>query len=349
MFRMFNALPVLMRLCSAAVFEAKEQTVPVILDTDMHTDCDDVGALALLHAFADEGKARILGVVHSAPAPMGPACVDAINTWYGRGDIPVGTIDWPGYATDPRYAHYRHSAQLIEDAGSDYVPVVAAEFPCTHSADEPYEDGVRLYRRLLASAEDHSVVICAVGQLQALARLLDSSPDDVSPLTGEALVRSKVKLFVTMGKGDWPHGRDTFNWRCDMPSAERVLNHWPGPLAVMTHGDDILTGSRLVAQGDAQSPTRRAYDIYLKTEDKLRSSWDQCAVYYAVAGTGDLFHEMRGRQLRFDAGTGRHEWVVDETSKHIYLDQSASSERIAEIVEEYMCRPPKASIEQATR
>lgn len=348
MFRLATSLPILMRLCSAALFATREHAVPVIFDTDMHTDCDDVGALALLHAFADEGKARILGVVHSAPAPMGPACVDAINTWYGRGDIQVGSIDWPNYATDPRYEHYRQAARHIEEAGSDYVPVVAAEFPRTHPAGEPYPDGVTLYRRLLAAAEDQSVVICAVGQLQALARLLESPPDAISPLKGEDLVRAKVKLFVTMGKGDWPQGRDTFNWRCDMPSADRVLNHWPGPLAVMTHGDDILTGSRLVAHGDVLNPARRAYDLYLKREDKLRSSWDQCAVYYAVAGTGGLFEEVRGRRLHFDGATGRHEWVPDDASKHIYLKQAASSARIAEIIEDFMCRPPKASVAQAT-
>jgi len=48
---------------------AKHAAIPahptpvVILDTDMLTDCDDAGALAMLHALADAGEVRILGVV----------------------------------------------------------------------------------------------------------------------------------------------------------------------------------------------------------------------------------------------------------------------------------------------
>src|SRR5512132_2023593 len=89
---------VLIQIASSA---APEGNVPppinIILDTDMHTDCDDVGALAVLHALADEGKVRIVAVMHTAPAPFGPRCVDAINTYYGRGNIPVGGMRWPDY------------------------------------------------------------------------------------------------------------------------------------------------------------------------------------------------------------------------------------------------------------
>ena len=313
----------------------------IIFDTDMHTDCDDVGALAILHAFADEGRADVVATVHTAPAPMGAACLDAINTYYGRGRTPVGRMDWIGYATDPRYDYYRGAARHIETAGSDYVATVAAEFPRTQPDGQAYEDSVSVYRRLLASAEDQSLVICVVGQLQGLARLLDSTPDSISPLPGEKLVASKVRLLVTMGSGTWPSGKDGFNWRCDMASADRVLNGWPTRLAVMPHGEDILTGGRLVAQAEKANPVRRAYDIYVKHENKLRSSWDQCAMYYAVVGPGELFEEVRGHRLRYDGSTGEHQWVPDATSEHVYLKQVASSAKIAAVIEELMCRKPR--------
>ena len=38
----------------------------VIFDTDMGSDCDDAGALAILNALADAGEVRILGVVFSS-------------------------------------------------------------------------------------------------------------------------------------------------------------------------------------------------------------------------------------------------------------------------------------------
>jgi hypothetical protein len=40
--------------------------VRIILDTDMSGDCDDAGALALLHALADQGECEILATVVSA-------------------------------------------------------------------------------------------------------------------------------------------------------------------------------------------------------------------------------------------------------------------------------------------
>ncbi|MEP1642867.1 MAG: nucleoside hydrolase, partial [Rhodopirellula bahusiensis] len=39
------------------------EPVKLILDTDMSGDCDDAGALPLLHALADRGECEILAVV----------------------------------------------------------------------------------------------------------------------------------------------------------------------------------------------------------------------------------------------------------------------------------------------
>jgi hypothetical protein len=62
--------------------------IPVILDTDIDGDSDDVAAVAILHALADEGKVGILAMGVVSRHPYSPACLDAINTFYGRGDIP---------------------------------------------------------------------------------------------------------------------------------------------------------------------------------------------------------------------------------------------------------------------
>src|SRR5687768_10367927 len=64
--------------------------VRIIFDTDMDSDCDDAGALAVLHALADRGEAEILATVASSKNPWSAPCVDAINTYYGRGDLPIG-------------------------------------------------------------------------------------------------------------------------------------------------------------------------------------------------------------------------------------------------------------------
>jgi len=43
----------------------KAKPVPVIFDSDMGPDYDDVGAITLLHAFADSGYINILATVAS--------------------------------------------------------------------------------------------------------------------------------------------------------------------------------------------------------------------------------------------------------------------------------------------
>jgi hypothetical protein len=73
------------------VIPVKGNPEKIIFDTDMGSDCDDVGALALLHYYADQGKAEILGCIYSSgKVPFGAGIVEAINIWYGRPDIPVG-------------------------------------------------------------------------------------------------------------------------------------------------------------------------------------------------------------------------------------------------------------------
>jgi hypothetical protein len=42
-----------------------KKPMPVIFDTDMGPDYDDVCAITLLHAFADSGKVRILATMAS--------------------------------------------------------------------------------------------------------------------------------------------------------------------------------------------------------------------------------------------------------------------------------------------
>lgn len=69
----------------------------VILDTDMGGDCDDAGALAVLHVLADRGEARILAVTSCTSAEATPGCIDAINTYYGRPEIPVGALKEDGF------------------------------------------------------------------------------------------------------------------------------------------------------------------------------------------------------------------------------------------------------------
>ena len=75
----------------------------LIVDTDMSTDCDDVGAVCMANALMDAGEADLLAVVHNTGLLQGIGAVAAMNAWYGRDEQAValgaykGTYDasWP--------------------------------------------------------------------------------------------------------------------------------------------------------------------------------------------------------------------------------------------------------------
>ena len=66
--------------------------VPLILDTDMDFNVDDVGALCLAHALQDLGETELLAVVHNAGYPTAIGAVSVINHFYNRDDIPLGAF-----------------------------------------------------------------------------------------------------------------------------------------------------------------------------------------------------------------------------------------------------------------
>ena len=53
-------------------------------------------------------------------------------------------------------------------------------------------DAVEVYRKILAEADDKSIVISSIGFINNLANLLQSDPDQYSQLTGVELVDAKA-------------------------------------------------------------------------------------------------------------------------------------------------------------
>src|SRR5258708_38368904 len=63
--------------------------VPVIFDSDMGPDYDDAGAITLLHAFADNGEAKILATIASTKYEGVAAVLNVFNTYFNKPGIPV--------------------------------------------------------------------------------------------------------------------------------------------------------------------------------------------------------------------------------------------------------------------
>lgn len=289
----------------------------VIFDTDMGSDCDDAGALAVLHALADAGELRILGVVFSSGKNRyGVGTCDAINTYYGRGDLPLGQYQGTDVG-DPRNSYTKQIATNTERFGHDTLD----EAP----------DLVAAYRSMLQSQPDHSVTICTVGHPHGLVHLLRD------PI-GAKLVRSKVDRWVAMGMGGWNFEQMGMSAYC-----QELLDKWSMPFYISPSGKVIKTGHRLLPRTPEMNPVREAYRLWgpgtALTDG--RSSWDQVAVLFIARP--ELFAvESTGRVERL--ADGKVIWNPHEDKVNHYLVMPKPlPDEMAEIIEELMARPPKTS------
>ena len=314
--------------------------VSLILDTDLDTDCDDVGALAVARALWRRGVIHPQAIICSAPVMPSAPCARLLTEYAGLTDVPIGRYHCPPSARSSRFADYdehrRRAEELFQPRGGLYNEILVRE----RYGDAPpdFPDAVLLYREVLARAASGGIVICAIGTLSALEALLHSPPDEISPLSGVDLVRDRVRLLVTMALGVYPEGRDGFNWAMDRVAAAAVLNGWPGEIAVSPAGDDILTGWSFSTRLPPDNPFRRAYEIYGGGPHIGRSSWDQVALLYAAGAHRECFEEIRDRGLTYDESTGRHRWhdPDPDLAPRRYVHPRLSSPEMAAILEDIM-------------
>ena len=301
-----------------------EAPVPVIFDTDMQSDVDDVGAMAVLHALADRGEIEILGTMVSSAYPGAVPCVDAINTFYGRPDLPIGTVKGKGVLRQSSYARQ-----------------IAEEFPHDLETDDA-PDAVAVYRKILAAQPDHSVTIVSVGYLTNLAGLIESGPDEVSDLPGEDLVKQKVKIWVCMG-GIFPKGLET-NLRYDAASSATAIDRWPTPILFTGWeiGKELMTGHTLRQKLPPDDLVRRGYELYLGADKNQRESWDQSAVLLAARGLEDNWDlESQGHLRVLPDGT--NQWHSAPDKQHSYIVRKKDPSEIAAVLEELMTQRQNAS------
>ncbi|QDU81254.1 Inosine-uridine preferring nucleoside hydrolase [Polystyrenella longa] len=308
------------------------EPLPVIFDTDMESDCDDSGALAILHALADRGEFRILATPISARHTWSGPCVDAINTWFGRPDLPIGL-----------------PAATPNKQGSRYAATIAKEFPHDFPDDISQQPAaLAVYRQALAGEKDGSVVVITVGDVTNIRDLLLSPPDDISSLSGMELARTKVKCWYCMGTV-YPADLDPAAWgnfKMDPKATVEAVRDWPGEIVFTGAGvfaDKLSTGAGL-AQLEGKNPIRRVYELYYKGTAKDRHSADQITVMVAARGTGSPWKQVRtGHNHIFENGT--HEWREapnDPRQSYIAaLDGTATYEEVAAEMEALMKHQPK--------
>ena len=284
--------------------------VPLIIDTDMAFDVDDVGAVCAAHALADLGEAEILLIVHDAGLFEGIGAVATLNTYYGRAQTPLGAF----------------KGRFGDNVRGPYVHDLVTHFPSLHKNYSKVLGCGEAYRKALSQAGDSSVAIAAIGFTTCLRELLASAADSYSPLSGYDLVAQKVDRIVF--QGGWyaplhPDGHETFNWDCGRGwgfhpeddgctwAAQYVLEHMPPNVRLIFSdvGDEVYHGGGLTTCAGHESPCRQAYVDYLGPHGS-RPSWDPVVVVLAVRGPTALHGSLTdvGWHNRAD-GLGANFWA----------------------------------------
>ena len=169
----------------------EQKDIRIILDCDMGSSTDDLFALMMLHRYMDMKRCNLIGVVVDRMGRANADIVDVLNTYYGHPDIPIG-LETQGQADTHVWIPYHNLAYARTREG---IPM----FQRTVGDEGSYMEGYKLYRKLLSEQPDRSVTIASIGLVTSLARLLESGPDEYSPLNGVELVRAKVKDIYAMG------------------------------------------------------------------------------------------------------------------------------------------------------
>ncbi len=335
---MHRILIISIAFCLAQFYVSSQSTskpiktpMPVIFDTDIGPDYDDVGAMALLHAFADKGECTILATVASNKYKFTGPVLDIINTYFKRPNLPVGVV--------------RGNAADI-GAIQKWDSMLVSKYPHDLKNNSQAEDALTLYRRLLSEAKDNSLTIVTVGFFTNMSNLLNSSPDKISPLNGKELIKRKVKQLVSMAACfDGRMGTfKEFNVKIDAPASQNVFDNWPGKIVFSGFeiGAKIFTGLPIKNSAITNSPVKDvfAWSIPLDPQDKNgRMSWDETAVLVAVRGATPYYQLVGGKII--SKPDGSNEWDY-KNGNHYFLKEKTSPESVADLINSLiMHQPPR--------
>lgn len=308
-------------LCSA-----QQKPMSVIFDSDMGPDYDDVGAITLLHAFADSGQVNILATIASTKYDGVAGVFSVLNTYFNRPDLPIAVP--------------KGNALTLRDT-QHWSDTLLANYPHAVKSNDDVLDAVDLYRKVLAAQPDKSITIITVGFFTNLANLLQSKPDQYSKLDGKQLVQRKVKQVVSMA-ARFPSGKE-FNVDRDAAASQVVFQNWPTTILCSGFeiGQQIKTGLPLIQNTDIQnSPVKDVFriSIPLAAEDSAgRMSWDETAVLVGVKGYAPYYTIKRGTVVV--AADGSNTWI-DGKGRHAYLVPKAPVADVEAVLNHLMQHQP---------
>ena len=306
--------------------------IPIFIETDLHDDVDDVGALAVAHTLARAGAVDLLGINVNTTSVWGPRLVSAINRYYGV-DTPIGVLQPPSETLGPQ-EFVRATSRLF---GTDTTAPVAS--------------GVTLLRHTFAAAGERGVTMVSLGFFGNLTELLDSGPDAISPLSGAELARRSIARTVVMG-GCFAGADQTatslpeYNF-ADAPNLTReFLREWPGPIDFIGWevGQDVITGRELLKAHGRESPVFTAYQLH-SGYGTGRPSWDLIAVFLAVCPEWPAFDWSAPGTVSIDHRAVTV-WNSDPHGDHRFAVRRHEIGEIARVIDHYLLQPSRFTARQ---
>lgn len=274
----------------------------VIVDTDIDSDVDDAGTLAMLYTLHKQHKINLLGTIVTSDDPFAATCVSAFNAYYGMRKLPLGFLEGQSMLKN----HSRYTRQISE------------EFPHDLTSWNEAETATNTYRKLLAGSPDHSVIILTIGHLSSLQKLLQSPADRYSLLNGKQLVEAKVKKWYCMG-GLFPEGKEANFSRPDPASTVYCLANWTKEVVFCGWeiGQQILTGdSALRAMLTSGGPMYKAYELYNNFDG--RASWDQVTAFLLTDQAAHYFDMDNAGHCQLEAD-GSNRWIPGKSGNQFIV------------------------------
>ena len=236
--------------------------INILHGTDWWTDCDDVAALRLLCRAHKDGRINLCCVgidsvmQYSAPSVSAFLVNEGVNA-------PIG-VDF---------------SAVRKGKNCKYQKLLAS-YPHTVRANIDCIPAYRLYRKTLA-ALDGKAQITEVSFPQIIMQLMQSDPDEFSPLSGMELVKEKVeKIWLMAGRWDRSPGRE-YNlsaYPVCCVAGHYICENAPVPLVFLGFevGMDVITGDTV----PEEDMLKKAF--YAHGSANGRSSWDPMLIHAAV-------------------------------------------------------------------
>jgi hypothetical protein len=271
---------------------------PLIIDSDLFSNADDVAALATAFALQIKGEDQVIAITLNTRSDRPSVavntwkCAAAIAQFYNSASVPIGA-DMPD-----------NGAQV---GSPDFItPCAALASPSTPSPGS----AVSVLRQALAGQANGSVVIAEIGYEENLANLLNSPGDPISTLTGVQLIAQKVKELVVMGGGYPSYGGEN-NLAGNPGAAADVAANWPTKVvwSGIEVGNALFGGHTVDSAQPLSSPVRAAMDAYAGPNPSF-SLYDPTAVYHAVRPGDALLTEVGQGQNVVNGSSGANAFTL---------------------------------------